>query len=199
MKTINKKITKKHFRYLNGKERKQPLIVLDDLYEDKIDFQDFRTQTELLLLGGLDGRLRRNGFEYQLIGQRLKKLIEIAYILYIEAGIKNNVNYRPHLDNIREMYSILKRGTIYNINEVLFLFFGYQSLKGWRKEIDDLVSNASLGLNNYHHRINDDALILYNYTMALIDSLHQIYQDRGLVLELELPNYIKPRNRDSPV
>ncbi|TJZ61249.1 hypothetical protein FAZ15_08605 [Sphingobacterium olei] len=194
MKTSNKKISRKHLRHLNKKERKQPLIVLKDLYEDKTDFQDFRTQVELLLLGGIDGRLRRNGFEYQLVGNRLKKQIEVAYILYIEADIKNNANYSPHIDNIKEMYSILKRGTIYNISEALFLFFGYQSLKGWRNEIDDLVSNASLGLKNYHHRMNDDALILYNYTMALVNSLHQIYQEEGLILELELPVYIKPVN-----
>lgn len=189
MKTTNKTLAKKHFRYLSKKEIKDPLSILIDLYEDQTDFETFRLEVDLLLLGGLDRRLQRNGFDHHYTGQRLKRQIEVAYILYVEMLIKEKVNYNPHAKNIRETYAILNRNRIYDTQEALFLFFGYRSLAGWRNDVDDILSQASFVLNDYPRSPMDDCLILYHYLTTLVDTLHHIYKDGGV--EIALPSYVK--------
>lgn len=192
MEKINKKLYKQNFRYVDETEISAPLQSLDDFYTSKVDFKAWKNQVTQFLLAGLDGRLRRNGLEYGYISQRLIKHIEIAYIIYKQSNIKAHATYKRHLKGIKEMHKTTGQSHLLTDKETLYLFFRYQSLKGWVDEIDALVSNACIALKNYHDNINSEAVIVYHLISTLTDALYQIQQKNGL--EIELPPYIHVTN-----
>lgn len=190
---MKKELKTKKFRYLEKDEIKRPLHYLHEFYRHEVKFESWRMEVELLLLSGLDGRLKRIGFEYGLIGQRLIKQIEAAYALYIQANIKDKVRFRSNVQTMPEMYAVLGQEHIYQPAEALLLFFEYHSLKDWIQEIEWVVGYASLGLKKYLHGPNDDSLLIYSRTMALVDSLYQIYLSDGMEVDL-LENSLKRKN-----
>lgn len=182
MKTeLKRRATRKHFRYLNKQEVLDPIKYLNDFFTDQTDINYWRTEVELLLLSGLDGKLRRNGLDYGFIAQRLIKHIEIAYIFYKEGNIKQTTLYKPHLKKKSDIRSFFKHYEGKQpIKEILYLFFKYQSLKDWCYQIDEILCNASVALKKYHPPILIDSLLIYHYTKSLINALHQIHLDGGL-------------------
>lgn len=189
MKKINNKLSKQNFRYVGKQEIIDPISFLDDFYSSKVDFTSWKNQVIHFLLAGLDGRLRRNGLEYGYISQHLIKHIETAYIIYKQSNIKTHTTYKQHLSNLNEMFETTNQSSLLTDNETLYLFFKYQSLKGWVEEIDSLVCNSSIGLKNYYHEINSEAVIIYHLISSLTDALYQIHQKNGV--EIELPSYIQ--------
>ncbi|TDQ75428.1 hypothetical protein [Sphingobacterium yanglingense] len=189
MNKINNKLSKQNFRYAGKQEIIDPISILDDFYNAKVDFTSWKNQVKHFLLAGLDGRLRRNGLEYGYISQHLINHIEIAYIIYKQSNIKAHTTYKRHLSNLSEMYKVTSPSSLLTEKETLYLFFRYQSLKGWVEEIDSLVCNASIGLKDYHHEINSEAVIIYHLISSLTDALYQIHQKNGV--EIELPSYIQ--------
>lgn len=177
-------LKRQKFRYIEKGEIEKPLHHLHEFYKQDVPFEDWRTDVELLLLSGLDGRLKRNGFEYSLTGQRLIKHIEIAYVLYVVADIKNRARFQRHPETIRGMYNILTRGYLYQPTEALLLFFECKSLEDWIQQMELIVNFASLSLTAYEHQSNDDGLFIYNRTMALVDSLHRIYKNDSLEMDM---------------
>lgn len=188
MKSTKHQLKAKHFHYLTGSERKKPLSVLVNLYGRETDFRFFFTEVDFLLLSGLDGRLRRDGFEYHYIGLRLQRQIEVAYILYVDMGIQYKVSYCPHSKSIEQMYATLSRHSMYDIKEALFLFFDYKSLAAWREQVDEIVSHASFSINGYHNEALEDSLIIYHYIRTLVSTLNQVYEDGGV--KVEQPDYL---------
>lgn len=188
MEKINNKLSKHNFRYAGKQEINDPIYCLDDFYSAKVDFTSWKNQVKHFLLAGLDGRLRRNGLEYGYISQHLIKHIEIAYIIYKQSNIKSHTTYKRHLTNLNEMYEKTSQSSLLTDKETLYLFFKYQSLKGWVQEIDSLLCHASTGLKNYHHDVQSESVIVYYHISSLTDALYQIHQNNGL--EIELPSYI---------
>ncbi len=188
MKKINNKLSGQNFRYVDETEISFPLHYLHDFYTDKIDFTTWKSHVIHFLLAGLDGRLRRNGLEYGYISQRLIKHIETAYVIYKQSNIKAHTVHKRHLSKIKEMFDLTYQENLLSEKETLYLFFKYQSLKGWVEEIDSLVCNASIGLKNYHHKIHSEAVIIYHLISCLTDALYKIHQNNGV--EIELPSYI---------
>lgn len=193
---MEKKLKTKKFRYVEKNEISKPLQSLHQFYELDVSFETWRMDVELLLLSGLDGRLKRNGFEHGLIGQRLIKQIEIAYVLYIQANIKKRVDFQRHVRSVREMYGVLDQERVYSVTEALFLFFECQSLKKWRVEVDCMISYASSALEDDNNPNNDSALLVYIRMMALVDALHQIYLDNGMHADL-LNHSLKRKSYDT--
>lgn len=181
---MKKKLKEKNFRYLKKMEIQKPLQCLHLFYKLDVPFRDWRRDVELLLLSGLDGRLKRNGFEHGLAGQRLIKQIELAYVLYVQADIKNKIRFCPHAKTIRETYNVLNQPNLYLPVEALVLFFEYQSLTAWREEVDSLIGYASIAFEEDTSNENEEGLIVYTYTMAMIDALYELYQADGMEINL---------------
>lgn len=193
---MKKKLKNRKFRYVEKDEISKPLQSLHQFYKLDVSFKTWRMDVELLLLSGLDGRLKRNGFEYGLTAQRLIKQVEIAYVLYTAANIKKKVDFQRHVKSVREMYGVLNQERVYSTTEALFLFFECQSLNEWRVELDFMISYASLALENEDNPNNDNALLVYIRIMALIDALHQIYLDNGMHADL-LNHALKRKSYDT--
>lgn len=103
MENTQKKLQKTHFRYLNTDNIKRPIAYLKDFFKRQTTFAKWRRKVELFLLAGLDDRFQRKGVTYAYIGQRLKKQIEIAYVIYSKMNLNDDYSVNLVVADYTEM------------------------------------------------------------------------------------------------
>lgn len=193
MKTSHKKLGKKYFRYLSKEEIENPLSYLKYHFGDVTTIKHWSRDVTALLQSSMDKRLTVKGCPYVSIGQDLIKQVEIAYVIYVNCRIKHlsqdcmkvnsNLARRKHFEKER----------VYTPEEILYLFFSFQTLQKWREEIDWMTHKAFADWTGYEYEPEENSLVYYVYITELIYALYQIHQNGGV--ELEFPEYIKPRIR----
>ncbi|GEM_PF-2061550 len=191
MKTLDKKLSKQHFRYLGKAEISNPIEAIKVFYESETSYASWKRQTALFLQAGLDLRLKISGLDYTHIGQRLIKHIELAYVIYRQARLKHFISPKStKIKTIKEMFHFKNQTFTYGHAEIIQLFFCYQRLEKWRTEIDYIAGTACNELKTYFQEPHEDSLLLYIYITHLVEALHQIYLDGGL--KMAFPSCVTP-------
>ncbi|MBD1427428.1 hypothetical protein [Sphingobacterium arenae] len=189
MKTITKTLSKKNFRYLDKKEIKDPLSYLKNYFGDVTNIKYWSGDVKAFLQSSLDKRLTMTGYPYVSIGQELIKHIEIAYVIYRQARIKEVLHDFTALRSNQDRGKHHQKERMYTPEEILYLFFKFQSLKQWQNEIDWMTHKAFACWTGYEYEPGENAVVYYVYIVELIYALYNIQKEGKLVLDV--PFYVE--------
>lgn len=193
MKNTQKKLKRKHFRYLGKKEIANPMVYIDELFDDIIDIDWLKFDIAGFMKAVASSDPPIPHFGYGDAAERIKKILEVAYVFasYLPPPAISKLEKNLSKKEARMSWLSNHEG---KIAWSLYRLFQFKTLKTWRELIDKLLMNITDDVKYLDlAHIADEIILIHDHLLQLADTMHHIYEAKGL--PIELPDFIIPKHK----
>ena len=189
MKNTQKKLNAKHFRYLSKTDIDDPMVYLNDFFENEICIEYWPHQIGLVINAAANEEMNSEWIEAGFYVKRLIKQVELAYVIFKKCEIQYQEKPLNFLKCIRDYWNYVS-GSGLTVDEVdlpadtISRFFSYQSLRDWYGTLDDLWETICNRNGDFLCNEGNEILAVRELLKRLAIALHRIYQN-GVLPERE--------------
>lgn len=147
MKSTQKKLKAKHFRYLSKEHVKSPNLFLKEIvYQWGIDWP---THVNYFINSCIYPPMRTEySFEYGFVHAHLGQMIEMGYVIVTQCDLIPAPKSRVFQYHCREIFTAEIEDNIIFPTKTLRDFFGFKTLKEWYNVLDELQLSRDLTVTN---------------------------------------------------
>lgn len=195
MNTTQKKLKKKHFRYLGKKEIANPMVYIDEFFGSETDLKSWKTDISIFVDAAYTSKNRISGFEYGFTYKRIIGQIEVAYTIYCLPGFERRTSERK-VKSSKDIRHAIDNLYVIDPEKTIARFFVYRRLEQWREIVDDMLSQVATHDFIYPIDQYDNILEIKELLLELAEALHIIYEQEGIELNPH-PLFFIRENKDT--
>lgn len=194
MKSTQKKLKAKHFRYITKTHIENPVEYLNNFFKQEIDVESWLKEIDITLCAAAYPALNNHKFvETGFNCRRMVEQLEVAYVIYKQC----------HLTHLPVKLSLFENHDSYVSNilsdriepsECIARFFLFQSLNEWYSTMDDLLMYLTYSEKPNYELFGDKIIAIRAFWIDLVRALHCIYVEGGL--EVTVPAYAIPKDAE---
>lgn len=178
MKNTQKKLKKKHYRYLSKEEAADPMVYIHEFFGRGTDIKWWKTDVSILVDAAYTGKGRIPGFEYGYVYKRIIQQVEAAHAIYCLPGFDGTIS-RTHTTSVRDVYKLTNGSPVTNPAKIIDRFFSFRPLEQWVETIDDMLDCL---FTHKPVRSNDDILQTKDLLLELGEALGAVHENKGIEL-----------------
>jgi len=185
MKNTQKKIKAKHFRYLSKEYIADPLIYLEEFFEQETYVHYFVKDINLLINAASNAKMNSPHSHSGYNTKKLIELVELAYVIFKKCNLKKLKNPLDFFKCDSDYWNYVS-GECLSVNDIespedeISRFFSHQSLGQWYETLDEIWINISDRNGEFLGNVGKEILATRELLQRLAISLHKIYGNKSL-------------------
>lgn len=185
MKNTQKKLKAKHFRYLSKEYIADPLMYLNEFFEQETFINYLLMDINLLINAASNAKMNSPHSPSGYNTKKLIELVELAYVIFKKCNLKKLKNPLDFFKCDSDYWNYVS-GECLSVNDIespedeISRFFSYQSLGQWYETLDEIWINISDRNSEFLGNVGKEILATRELLQRLAISLHKIYENKSL-------------------
>lgn len=185
MKNTQKKLKAKNFRYLSKEYVKDPMIYLDEFFEQQTKIDYWLRDINILINAATNAKINAQAQSTSYHIRQLIEQVEIAYVIFKKCAIKTQNNPLSFFASTKDYWNYVIDGKytsngITSPTDTISRFFSYQTLQLWYQTLDSLWINIGDRGDEFLHNQGNDILAVRELIQRLVVSLDKI-REKGFL------------------